>query len=164
MCEVDADCSVKITECGCCASAISCVNTDWTPECPDVDYHYINHPCETFSCLPPTPPWFDNCKCINNTCTNCRGNECKNDPEKEIKFEELTAIINTEDKNCSLDNDCVLFQPDCEDCKFDAINKKMLPKYSEVKKDFCSINKPEIMCDIVFTGELKCINNKCTIE
>jgi len=86
-----------------------------------------------------------------------------NEGEK-IRFEEFTAIINPNDKKCNLDNECVLFQPDCEDCKFDTINKEMLLKYNEAKTDYCSINKPKTMCDSVFIGKLRCINNKCTIE
>lgn len=71
LCEVNTDCSIKTTECGCCAVASSCVNTNWTPKCPEIN-------CESFSCQsPPTPPWFDNCQCIDNTCTNCRGDKCE---------------------------------------------------------------------------------------
>src|SRR3989339_4873 len=76
-CNVDSDCSIKTIECGCCATSISCVNTNWKLDCPEPDYKYNSHPCEAFSCAPPTPPWFDNCQCINNTCTNCRGDDCK---------------------------------------------------------------------------------------
>lgn len=76
-CSVNSDCSVKTIECGCCATAISCVNDKWELDCPEPDYSYKNHPCETFSCARPTPPWFDNCQCINNSCANCLGDDCE---------------------------------------------------------------------------------------
>ncbi len=81
-----------------------------------------------------------------------------------IQFEEGVMIINPKDKSCNVDNDCVLVPLDCEDCKLGTLNKEVLQKYTEVKNEYCSINKPEIMCDIAFTGELKCINNKCVID
>jgi len=81
-----------------------------------------------------------------------------------IQFKEGATIINPEDKNCNLDNDCVLFQPDCEDCQFDTLNKKILPKYTDAKKEYCSVNKPKTQCDIIFTGSTKCINNICSLK
>ena len=81
-----------------------------------------------------------------------------------IQFNEGATIINPEDKNCNLDNDCVLFQPDCEDCQFDILNNKTLQKYIDAKKEYCNVNKPKKQCDIVFTGSIKCINNMCSLN
>ncbi len=85
-------------------------------------------------------------------------------PQQKNQFEEGIMIINPDDKSCNLDSDCALILLDCEDCKFGTLNKEMLQKYTEVKNEYCFINKPEKMCDIAFTGELKCADNKCVIN
>lgn len=88
----------------------------------------------------------------------------KNNSSNEIIFYEGMAIISSEDKICDTDNDCILFQPDCEDCKYYTLNKDTLARYKKAKYDYCQKNIPKTMCDAMFTGELKCINKSCIIS
>ena len=81
----------------------------------------------------------------------------------------ITACSNqidstTDMKTCQIDSDCILIQPDCSDCEFDSINKNYLNQFLENKKTYCNKNKPNIMCNSVFNGEIKCIENKCVLE
>lgn len=81
----------------------------------------------------------------------------------------LTACSNQIDttadmKACQIDSDCILIQPDCSDCEFDSINKNYLDKFLENKETYCNENKPKVMCNSVFNGEIKCIENKCVLE
>ena len=84
--------------------------------------------------------------------------------ETKIEFEGNTATINPNDKNCISDSDCTFVQPDCGDCTFETVNKESLLKYNVAKTEYCSINKPEIMCDSMFDGKLKCRDSKCMIS
>ncbi len=97
----------------------------------------------------------------NNTSQNTILNQQK---ITMVEFKEGSVIIDSKDQSCNLDNDCILFQPDCEDCNFDVINKKDFSKYTDAKNKYCSINKPEKQCDIIFTGKLQCVSNKCVLE
>ena len=83
--------------------------------------------------------------------------------KKKIEFQGLTAVINIQYKHRLSDDDCILFNPDCEDCKFKVINKNAESKYIKAKKEFCEINKPELMCDALFDGSIKCIENICSL-
>jgi hypothetical protein len=71
--------------------------------------------------------------------------------------------VPTEALSCKIDTDCTLFSPDCEDCKFEAVNKNQLTEISIQKEFACLRNPPKLMCDAMFTGEVKCIEAKCII-
>lgn len=62
---------------------------------------------------------------------------------------------------CIADSDCMLVQPDCEDCTFVAIATSEHEVFSVEKQNRCELNPPKVMCDIVFNGEVKCIDNSC---
>ena len=150
-CNVDEDCAIKLSGCGTCGYSSSCMNKDSiTPNCEMAPEEMLG---ECFSYNPRS------CRCVKNTCASMTRNY-----KTDIQFDGIKAIIKPEDKKCELNKDCVLFQPDCEDCEFDTINSKMLSKYLESKNQNCSIFKPEKMCEVAFMGEIKCINNKCAIE
>lgn len=68
-----------------------------------------------------------------------------------------------ESLSCKVDTDCALFSPDCADCKLEAVNINQLPEISAQKRLECSKNPPKFMCDVMFTGEVKCLETKCTI-
>ena len=73
------------------------------------------------------------------------------------------SLIPTEALSCKVDTDCVLFSPDCEDCKFQAVNKNKLTEIRAQKKLECLKNPPKLACDLMFTGEVKCLEAKCAI-
>ena len=75
---------------------------------------------------------------------------------------EKTVTI-TESKSCKIDTDCILFQPDCEDCKFEAVSKNSLSELQEKKKAHCNDNPPKTQCDLEFNGDVKCFDNTCTL-
>lgn len=72
--------------------------------------------------------------------------------------------IPSEMKLCEMDTDCILIQPDCSDCEFESINKKFINVFLENKKQYCNENKPNLMCNSIVSGEIKCINNICILE
>lgn len=71
--------------------------------------------------------------------------------------------IQKDSESCRVDSDCVLVQPDCEDCEFAAINADELDAFRVEKGNRCEANPPTIMCDIVFNGEVKCIDYVCRV-
>lgn len=71
--------------------------------------------------------------------------------------------VQNDSESCLVDSDCVLIQPDCEDCSFDAINLSQLDTFRVNKRNHCEANPPAIQCDIVFNGSVKCISNQCQI-
>lgn len=73
------------------------------------------------------------------------------------------SLVPIEASSCKMDTDCALFSPDCEDCKFEAVNKNQLTEIRAQKKLECSKNPPKVMCDAMFTGEVKCLEAKCVI-
>jgi len=73
------------------------------------------------------------------------------------------ALVPTEALSCKVDTDCALFSPDCEDCKFEAVNKNQLTEIRAQKELECSKNPPKFMCDAMFTGAVKCLEAKCAI-
>ena len=85
-------------------------------------------------------------------------------PEMIVEIEK-TGEVAAEDTsmNCKVDTDCVLVQPDCEDCTFDSINKREVSTFQSQKRNRCELNPPTMMCGTVFAGEIKCINNKCQL-
>jgi hypothetical protein len=83
-----------------------------------------------------------------------------------ISGDEIVARYGVEkdiSKYCEADIDCAVVQPDCEDCTFDAISKSDLNIFQTQKKNQCELNPPLTQCDIVFSGEAKCINSKCQL-
>lgn len=80
--------------------------------------------------------------------------------ENEFKNQELvkeTAI------QCEVDSDCVLVQPDCEDCNFAATASAELEEFQSEKRMRCELNPPKVQCDTVFDGSVKCIKNTCQL-
>ncbi len=73
-----------------------------------------------------------------------------------------TSSVNEIDQ-CVEDSDCVLVQPDCEDCEFAAISTNGLKDFRAEKQNRCELNPSEIMCDLVFNGEVKCVDNYCQL-
>lgn len=64
---------------------------------------------------------------------------------------------------CVVDADCTFVASDCEDCKYEAISKERLQSFLSAKQKFCAVNPPEAVCDMIFTGKVQCIANKCEI-
>jgi hypothetical protein len=64
---------------------------------------------------------------------------------------------------CEADSDCSLVQPDCEDCTFSTISKSDLNIFQTQKSNQCELNPPSMQCDIIFSGEVQCIDSKCQI-
>lgn len=76
---------------------------------------------------------------------------------------EVSVRSNESVSQCEVDSDCVLVSPDCEDCQFAAIGTNAVDQFREEKRNRCELNPPQIMCDLVFTSEIKCIDNSCQI-
>jgi len=73
------------------------------------------------------------------------------------------VAVTIEDKACMYDDDCILLQPDCEDCHFDVINKVHSAKYRTAKANYCKKNPPKTQCDTIFVGTKRCVENICTL-
>lgn len=83
--------------------------------------------------------------------------------EREVSIPNTALPNNSTPAQCETDSDCMLVSPDCEDCEFAAIAVNELDGFRAEKMNRCELNPPEVMCDIVFTGEVKCIENSCQI-
>lgn len=83
--------------------------------------------------------------------------------EVESESTKTEPVQETKAVQCVVDSDCALVSPDCEDCQFAAIGVDEIETFRAEKQSRCELNPPELMCDIVFNGEVKCINNSCQI-
>ncbi len=82
--------------------------------------------------------------------------------EQPIVMDQESGLSN--ETTCVVDDDCVLVQPDCEDCKFAAISKNAEDQFRTNKTAQCRLNPPKFQCDATFSGEIKCIENVCQLE
>jgi hypothetical protein len=69
--------------------------------------------------------------------------------------------IKVEDKSCTVDSDCAPFVTTCGSCSYETIDKSSQNKLNKEFAAFCAINPPLVMCDMVPTGDVSCINNMC---
>lgn len=83
--------------------------------------------------------------------------------EEKVDVQEAIMPSNESVSQCEVDSDCALVSPDCEDCQFVAIGTNEVNKFREEKRNRCELNPPQIMCDLVFTGGVKCLDNSCQI-
>ncbi len=64
---------------------------------------------------------------------------------------------------CVADTDCVLYSPDCEDCKLEAVATSSRTELVTNKEKHCREHPPKYQCDLAPRGVPKCINKMCTI-
>jgi len=83
--------------------------------------------------------------------------------EKEFSVPETQFENNESTAQCVVNSDCVLVTTDCEDCEFSVVGANELDEFREEKRNRCELNPPEVMCDIVFNGEVKCVDNTCQL-
>ncbi|MCA9365875.1 hypothetical protein KC723_03185 [Candidatus Kaiserbacteria bacterium] len=65
--------------------------------------------------------------------------------------------------SCEVDDDCVFFSPDCEDCTVEAIPLSAQTEKLNEKKAYCEANPPQAMCDLMINGTPKCVAGSCQI-
>ncbi len=79
------------------------------------------------------------------------------------------VVIPDSMKKCEVDNDCMWVYGDCGDCKAAAINKQHKSSYGQQKIGACqsydeATEEPQVYCDMVFYGEVMCLDSRCALE